>query len=320
MKILITGGSGFIGTNLVDFLISKGYEVINLSNSAPKKREHLKFWKNCDLTDLNELNKIIFEFKPECVVHLAAKTDIRYKNIFDYSANIVMTKNILEIVKATPSVKRLIITSTQLVHRPGHLPESDDDYEPLNAYAMSKVECEKLVKQSKLECCWVIIRPTYIWGPWYPDFRYPIWKLIKSGLYFFPGGNAGTRCYGYVGNTVRQIEKLITLPDEKVNKRVLYIGDGHIKTIDWINAFSLAITGKKVKVMPEIVAKISAKVGDSLSKFGIPFILNSHRLNNLLEDYYVPLKPTFDLIGEPEITLEQGVIETVKWLKEKNLI
>jgi nucleoside-diphosphate-sugar epimerase len=57
MRLLITGGSGFIGTNLVDFLISKGYEVINLSNSAPKKREHLKFWKNCDLTDLNELIK-----------------------------------------------------------------------------------------------------------------------------------------------------------------------------------------------------------------------------------------------------------------------
>jgi len=320
MKVLVTGGSGFIGTNLVDFLVSKGYKVMNLSNSAPKKNEHLKFWSESDLTDLDDFPRKAFEFKPECIIHLAAKTDIGYRNISDYSTNVVMTRNILEIVKMTRSVKRLVIASTQLVHRPGHLLKSEDDYEPLNAYAESKVESEKLLKESKLECCWVIIRPTYIWGPWYPDFRYPIWKLIKSGLYFFPGERAGTRCYGYVGNTVRQIEKLMILPDEKVNKKVFYVGDGHIKSIDWINAFSLAITGKKVKVMPEGVAKISAKVGDNLSKFGIPFILNSHRLNNLLEDYYVPLKPTFDLSGEPEIALKQGVIETVEWLKERDLI
>jgi hypothetical protein len=93
-----------------------------------------------------------------------------------------------------------------------------------------------------------------------------------------------------------------------------------MRSIDWINAFSVAMTGRKVKIMPEVIARAFGKMGDILLKFGIPFILNSQRLSNLLEDYYVPLEPTFNLIGEPEITLEQGVIETIEWLKEKKLI
>ena len=320
MRLLITGGSGFIGTHLVDLLLLKGYEFVNISSVAPKKTGHLKFWIECNLMDINKLRRIFHEFKPEGVIHLAAKTDIGYKSLNDYSVNVLMTKNIIEMVKTIPSVRKLIIASTQLVHRPGHFPESDDDYEPVNPYAISKVECEKLVRKSELECCWIIIRPTYIWGPWYPEFRYPIWKLIKRGLYFFPGKRAGTRCYGYVGNTVRQIEKFLTAPDEKVNGKVFYIGDQHMKSIDWVNAFSIAIRGENVKIMPETIARASAKIGDVLSNFGIPFILNSYRLNNLLEDYYVPLEPTFNLIGKPEITLEQGVIETIEWLKWKKLI
>jgi len=320
MRLLITGGSGFIGTHLVDLLLDKGHEFVNVSDVAPKKTTHLRFWIECDLADVHKLKRIFREFKPEGVVHLAARTDVGYTSINDYSINVLMTKNIIEIIREISSVRRLMLASTQLVHRPGHLPDSDDDYEPGNPYAASKVECEKLLMKYNLECIWTIIRPAYIWGPLYPDFRYPIWKLIRRGIYFFPGRRAGTRCYGYVGNTVRQIERLMLAPDEEVNRKVFYLGDQHIKSMDWINAFSVAMRGRKVNIIPEMIARGSAKMGDILLRFRIPFILNSHRLNNLLEDYYIPLKPTIDLIGEPEITLEQGVMETIEWLKEKKLI
>jgi len=320
MKLLVTGGSGFIGTHLIDLLLDKGYDMINVSDVAPKKASHLQFWRPCNLEDIERLRNLACKFKPDALIHLAAKSDVFGSNTETFTVNVITTRNILEIVREVTSIERLIVASTQLVHRPGHIPENDEDYEPVNTYAMSKVACEEIVRVSRIECCWTIIRPVYIWGPWYPDFRFPIWRLIKRGLYLFPGQKPGVRCYGYVGNTVRQIERLMNAPEEKVNGKVFYLGDRHLRSLDWINAFSIAIRGERVNTIPEIAGRMAALIGDSLSCFGIPFILNSHRLNNLIEDYYVPLEPTISLVGEPEITLEQGVNETVTWLKKRGVV
>ena len=67
-KILITGGSGFIGTNLVAFYHSLGHKVLNLDTAMPKISEHLSLWENVDLCNGKKLNflnllKLILEDK-----------------------------------------------------------------------------------------------------------------------------------------------------------------------------------------------------------------------------------------------------------------
>ena len=70
MRILITGGSGFIGTNYIELLLRNGQtEFINIDNRPPRNAAHKGFWQECDLLDAFRLKKIIADFSPTHVVH-----------------------------------------------------------------------------------------------------------------------------------------------------------------------------------------------------------------------------------------------------------
>ena len=56
MKLIITGGSGFIGTNAVEHF-SKHFEVINIDHQKPQIEEHMKYWRNVELLDYHSLSK-----------------------------------------------------------------------------------------------------------------------------------------------------------------------------------------------------------------------------------------------------------------------
>ena len=107
-----------------------------------------------------------------------------------------------------PSVERVIITSSQFVCAPGRLPENDTDYFPETVYGQSKVVTEKLTREANLPCCWTIIRPTNIWGPWHMRYRREFWRVVERGLYVHPGREPVIRCYGYVKNVAHQIRKI----------------------------------------------------------------------------------------------------------------
>ena len=64
MKILITGGSGFIGTNLVSFFI-KSHDVLNIDINEPKIKQHLQYWVNIDINDYDRLNVAVQDFNPD---------------------------------------------------------------------------------------------------------------------------------------------------------------------------------------------------------------------------------------------------------------
>ena len=85
-KILITGASGFIGTNLLEHFKDK-YIVRNIDFNMPKIQKRNTYWENIDITNYSELEKCILEFSPNYIVHLAARTDLQGNTIEDYSAN-----------------------------------------------------------------------------------------------------------------------------------------------------------------------------------------------------------------------------------------
>src|SRR3989344_8888039 len=159
---LVTGGAGFIGSNLVGELLKQNYRVICVDNFDdtydPKfKEEHISPFltdKNfilyrTDIQDLSALRAIFEKEKPRYVVHLAAKADTRdaVKNPYIYvSVNIFGTLNILELSKEF-GLKRVVMASSGSVYGNNrNLPwkEEENTDLPLSAYGATKKTTEML--------------------------------------------------------------------------------------------------------------------------------------------------------------------------------
>jgi len=314
MKILITGGSGFIGTNLVDRIIKLGHQLLNLDIQQPKINSHFPFWISCDLLNEKKLSEVVKEFDPTVVIHLAARTDMNGKTLEDYAANFEGTNNLITALRMT-NVEKVIFTSTQFVHQYQGIPVNYDDYAPHTFYGESKVAMEKIIKQTNPPFVWTIIRPTNIWGPWHPRYPYEFWKTLSKGHYLHPGKKIVSRSYGYVGNVVWQILQLLEKPKEKIDRKILYVGDLPLNLYEWVNYFSISITGKKVKVVPKFLIKVLAFLGDVLKYFDLVFPITSSRYKSMTTDNPAPMNEIFELVGNPPNDLGKGVQETTAWLK-----
>ena len=159
-NIIVTGGLGFIGSNLIDLLISKKYSVINLDKvSYSSNFYNLKEYKNhtkykfikCDLNSKKILN-ILLKYKPICIFNLAAETHVDRsidgpKNFIN--SNVLGTFNLLEAFKIFSSKykSKLIHISTDEVYGDVLKGRSDEkySYRPSSPYAASKAAADHLV-------------------------------------------------------------------------------------------------------------------------------------------------------------------------------
>ena len=318
MKVLVTGGSGFIGTTVVEVLSRDGNTILNYSLHAPLDSAQIQYWRAGDILDSAAIAKTFREFQPDRVLHLAARAECDETTTVEagYRVNTVGTQNVLEAIRVTPSVERTIITSTQFVCAPGRLPKNDTDYFPETVYGESKVITEKLTREAGLPGVWTIVRPTNIWGPWHMRYRREFWRVLERGLYLHPGRRPVIRSYGYVKNVVYQIQRIFEAPYEIVRGKTFYLGDRPINLLNWINGFSRALTGHDVRIVPCPLLRVLALLGDIPTHLmGKPFLINSSRLHSMITDYETPMERTFDLLGENPYTLEEGIRETVEWLK-----
>lgn len=318
-KIFITGGSGFIGTNLVSALEGDGVEIANFDHSPPYLDEHRVHWKQGDIMDAGSLQAAMQAFAPGEVIHLAARVDCDENTTVenDYALNTRGTANLLAAVKHCPSVERLVVTSTQFVCGPGRLPSGDTDFFPHTVYGQSKVITEELTRGADLDCAWTIVRPTNVWGEWHARYTGEFWKVLDRGLYFHPDVPSPTRSYGYVGNLVWQLMKILELPTDQAHQKIVYLGDRPINIRHWIESFHRQITGRtKLRSIPFWLLRGVAGVGDLIG--GVtrkPFYINSSRLRSMTTDYLTPMDPTFELLGEPPFSLDEGVARTVAWFR-----
>jgi dTDP-glucose 4,6-dehydratase len=161
-KILITGGSGFIGTNLVKFLISKNIEIHNIDKisycSIPGKFTNFSkkkyFFYKVDLLKINEIEKILLKVKPEIIINLAA--DSHVDRSIDAPGkfiknNIISCLNLLECIKKNKKkikLKKFIHMSTDEVFGGDNkLPSKENDkYETNSPYSASKASCDALCR------------------------------------------------------------------------------------------------------------------------------------------------------------------------------
>lgn len=315
-RIVITGGSGFIGTNAVEYFLRSGYAVLSLDRMPPKFRQHSVHWRACDVCEGEALRPLIASFQPEYILHLAARTDLDGRDVDDYASNVLGVRNILHVAHEIRGVRRLIFASTRMVHPIGIVPISDDHYDPPNAYGASKAAAEDLVRRWGGFEEWVIVRPTGIWGPWFGVPYKTFFEVIARGLYFNPGRYDPAKSFGYVGNTVYQLRRLIEAPSERVNRKTLYLCDYdpvHVRA--WAELIRSEFGQRKIWTMPSPFLRLAAAGGDLCKVLGWSDPpITTFRLSNLIADMVYETAELEEICGALPFTLEDAVRETVGWM------
>lgn len=318
-KILITGGSGLIGTNAVEYFSLRGYEVLNYDFRPPQNEVYRANWVEGDINDFDNYLQVTKEFAPDYFIHLAARTDLLEEKDLTggYKSNIDGVHKTIDVVNAVPSIQRVLFASSRLVCRIDYLPKDYDDYCPPNLYGESKMLGEKIVKQRDINKEWLLFRPTSIWGPWFDSPYIIFFKTIEQNLYFNPGKYNPRKSFGYVKNSIYQLDKLMLAPVEKIHKKTFYLCDYPPLTLRiWSGLISQELQSKKIPTYPISLLKVAAKFGDLFQKFGwrrVP--ITTFRLNNLITDMVYDTTELQNICGSLPYDLESGVKETVKWMK-----
>ena len=153
---MITGGAGFIGSHLVDALVSRGAEVVILDNLSSGKIDNIshhqgnpnvKFIKG-DLLNPQDIEPAVNDC--EIVFHLAANPDVRTGSSnpqSHFNQNVMATYNLLEVLRKKNNVKVLAFTSSSTVYgeAPTPTPEDYGELKPISVYGATKLACEALI-------------------------------------------------------------------------------------------------------------------------------------------------------------------------------
>jgi nucleoside-diphosphate-sugar epimerase len=314
-RVLITGGSGFIGTNLVGYLNARGDAVVSLDSAPPRNPEHAHLWCNVSVLDRDELRRAVAEFKPEFVYHLAARADLDGKAVGDYEVNTRGVSNLIDAVRGLPGLRFVVFASSMLVCRIGHVPRHETDYCPSTFYGESKVESEKLVRREATGLFpWTIVRPTSIWGPWFRAPYRDFFEAVRRGVYMHPRRRRVRRSYGFVLNTVAQLQRLAS---GSLAQRTVYLADYEpIELKQWALAIQAELGARPVREVPLWILKAGAWCGDAAKRLGYRAPpITSFRLTNLLTEMVHDMGPLRAACGDLPYSMEEGVRITCEWLR-----
>lgn len=104
----MTGGSGFIGTHLVNGLIEQGCTVGNIDIKPPLLADHIPMWRKVHILNIDDLKSVVQKEAPEAVIHLAARAEILSKDWSKFASIHEGTCNLIDAVSGSQSIKRLI--------------------------------------------------------------------------------------------------------------------------------------------------------------------------------------------------------------------
>lgn len=222
MKILVTGGAGFLGSHLVDKLLDEDHDVVvvdDMSGGFEDNVAQKAFLVKADCRDYKEMDKTFKIHQPEIVYHLAANAA---ENKAQFSPIDITSRNYDAFIKViTPAirygVKRFVFTSSIAVYGALQTPFKEDDKpEPEDLYGITKLAIEQslavLAKVHGFE--YVITRPHNVYGPrqnMSDPYRnvVTIWMnaLLRKEPCFIYGDGEQRRCFSYIDDVVDALYK-----------------------------------------------------------------------------------------------------------------
>ena len=317
-KFVVTGGSGFIGSNLVKFLLSKNYFVINidkLSYSAIPynlikiiKNKNYKFFKQ-DINDQNQIYNILNRFKPNGIFNLAAEThvDRSIDNPRNFiKSNILGVYNLLEVLnkykKKNKKKIKLVHVSTDEVYgdiRIGKRSNEKFSYDPSSPYAATKASADLLIKSYvrtyKLPV--IISNCCNNYGPnQFPEKLIPklIYNIINNRPLPIYGRGKNSREWIHVLDHCEALLKIFLMGKIGESYNV-----GSKQNINNVN-----LTKKLLKIVKNKSIKISKKVKIIFVKdrpgHDFRYALNSNKISK-------------ELGWKAKISLHKGLSQTFDW-------
>ncbi|MCL0103569.1 NAD-dependent epimerase/dehydratase family protein [Dehalococcoidia bacterium] len=305
MKIMVTGGAGFIGSHIVDALIEKGHQVVVVDNLTTGSRQNInpsaKFYEMsiCD----SELASIFERERPEIVSHQAAQVVITRsvaEPIFDARENILGSLNvILNCVRF--GARKIIYASSggAIYGEPHHLPVNETHpINPLSQYGISKHTVEHYLHLYGLQhrLSWVALRYPNVYGPRQnPNGEAGVvaifaGQMLRGEQPTIFGSGDKTRDYTHVFDVVAA--NLLAM--ERDNAGIYNIGTG-VETSD--------------KEMFDTLAKV-------LGYFGSPRYAPV-RAGEVYRICLDATKAQEELGWQAGLSLEEGLLETVSYYEER---
>lgn len=262
LRVLVTGASGFIGTNLIGELQRAGCEPIGVSRRiVPTLHTIQSYDAHTDWS--RHLNGV------DAVVHLAARAHVLRDTSSDPLAefrrsNVAATTNLARQASAA-GVRRFIFLSSIGVNgnrtSPGQHFTANDIPNPQNAYALSKAEAEESLTEisSRTGLEVVSVRPPLVYGPRVPANFKRLMKLAAAGVPSIFSGVSNVRSFVYVNNLCDLIISAIKF-SEKIPK-ILLVSDGHDISTDRLYRDLAAALGKTPVglTIPEVVLRLLGK-------------------------------------------------------------
>lgn len=315
----VTGGTGFIGSHLIDRLLSKGYHVRALVRN-PKKLGFLKDLPieivNGDLFSNAALEKAIDG--AEYVYHVAGLVAAHSKKEF-YIGNRDATKNMIEITaRVNPNIKKFIHISSQTAVGPGKGMTAVNESvtpNPLTTYGKSKLAAEHEVLKFKDTLPVTILRVSAVYGP-RDTATFDYFKSAYLGLELLIGFHDTYVSLVHSTDLVTGI--ILAGESEKANGQIYFLGSEQYYTWNEIGYVTKSVLNKKlirVRVPKPLVFVIAGISGIASKLKSKPSVLNFEKAYDLIQENWCcdVTKAKKELGYKQEVTLAEGVKETINW-------
>jgi UDP-glucose 4-epimerase len=307
MRIVVTGGAGFIGSHLVDAFIGAGHDVVvidNLWTHGGGRRENINpraSFVHMDIRD-EAVKRIFHEVKPELVCHHAAQHSVPIGTRdpqFDANVNVVGMLNVLDAAVAAGTRKVTFASSAATYGDVTEMPVDESaPQRPMSPYGISKMVTEHYLRfyQSEHGLDYTALRYGNVYGPRQdPNGEAGVIAIFSSKFLAGDGvridwDGEQSRDYVYVGDVVR------------ANMAALSGGSGEIYVIG---------TGKKTTVNDVYKALVA------VTGFEAPITRAPRRPGDARDVYFNPAKAARELGWKAEVDLKTGMRETVAYFRER---
>lgn len=289
MNILITGGSGFIGSHLVSSLANARGEVdniVNLDLNASNTKHATLQTIICDIRDYSQLESLEVETKFDICIHLAAlckEPGFEWEEYFE--TNHVGTLNTIRMCEML-NINRILFTSTMMVYKAEEVQRTEDSITaPDTAYGISKLLAEKELlawKGKDPERELKIIRPAVVFGENENANFTRLYKTLRKGFFPFVGKSTTVKSSIYVKELVRF---LLHLVDKKTNVDIYnfsFPNSNQQSIFDIVKNFK-SVFGMKciTPVLPFRLLVLLSYVFEGLNSIGLRNSIHHRRIQKL---------------------------------------